>query len=520
MINPLEAMQIARSANQNRPPAIMPTGSVSQGQNLQRQQLNTGSIGTRMDGRAPQMVAVDPNMYAERKQARDFEVLNAERNRQNELQKQQMAYDNAIKVAESSNKMAMEQEAAKQKLADKRYESLRLPAARIIATANRWQSGDGLKYRKDAYTNYINQQALGLGDEVIQAEHYRQKELEYGGNVPNSEIKVDPRSQRYRDIAMGLLQRSPNFSQIQQEAQSYANRLTREKGQEIMSGYNATIGSISKLGYSLPEVSSVDSDTTLSPPKLDMDSGLIVPPVRNTNNNVTADSGNPIAPGSIVGGAINVGKNVGEAALNNAPQLALGGSMLYGLEQATKGDPKIVEDAVKKANTRNPKSLTNRPNASNPLDIRPEGGAASRAPDANKKGSLSQAEADKRLIDTYKKIAKSTGGKVPADDKILKMKPDEMQKFIQDSRKGIITRYLPSPKFLKNPAVQKFLKFGGYGLLAYEGLNILGNITEADKENLDEVNNLAVQANERLPMPSKDGVTVDYKLRPDVSPSQ
>ena len=96
MINPLQAMQASRGANQNRASAIQSQGAVNESQNLQRQQLNTGSIGARMDGRSPQMLAVDPNMYADRKQQRDFTALNQERTRQATAQQNQIQNQQAL----------------------------------------------------------------------------------------------------------------------------------------------------------------------------------------------------------------------------------------------------------------------------------------------------------------------------------------------------------------------------------------------------------------------------------------
>lgn len=81
MINPLLAAQQARAGNQQVAPQIQAFGPQTSQTLLQQQQLNTPSIGSRIDGPSPIMVRQDPNFYAQQERDRVFTAMNQERQR-------------------------------------------------------------------------------------------------------------------------------------------------------------------------------------------------------------------------------------------------------------------------------------------------------------------------------------------------------------------------------------------------------------------------------------------------------
>lgn len=113
-MDPLTAMLNARKANVRAPGRIQNFGAQDMASILQQQQLNRGSIGARLDGPAPTMVKQDPYAYADRKEARDFQVLDAIQARRDAAQRQ-AASDQAAMIRQ---KMADANALARQKLSD------------------------------------------------------------------------------------------------------------------------------------------------------------------------------------------------------------------------------------------------------------------------------------------------------------------------------------------------------------------------------------------------------------------
>ena len=75
------AAQQARAGNQQVAPQIQAFGPQTSQTLLQQQQLNTPSIGSRIDGPSPIMVRQDPNFYAQQERDRVFTAMNQERQR-------------------------------------------------------------------------------------------------------------------------------------------------------------------------------------------------------------------------------------------------------------------------------------------------------------------------------------------------------------------------------------------------------------------------------------------------------
>ena len=193
MINPLQAMAQARAANQNPTGGIQSVGATDPRLSLQRQQLNIPNTGQRMDGRASEMVAVDPYMYVDRKQQRDFTAINQERQRQANALENQKNREAQVKAAtvlnERTRQNQLDQEerlriqaeeqrrlAAKAKidnqnalnaLADERFAQVRAPAGEAIARHTNWfLEGGRDRFNQDAFERYFNSYAMKVDDQA------------------------------------------------------------------------------------------------------------------------------------------------------------------------------------------------------------------------------------------------------------------------------------------------------------------------------------------------------------------
>jgi hypothetical protein len=499
MINPLQAMQAARASNQNRASAIQPTGAVNQSQNLQRQQLNTGQIGTRMDGPAPQMLLVDPNLYADRKQQRDFTALNQERTRQataqqNQIKNQQalageeLRYKNAIDTAKQTDQLnrqtildaearavlvkdreskdKLEQAKALQILKDDQFADLRGPAGSIFQRKNAWDQGAGLEYQKETYSQLLNQQAYALGDPAIRKAWVDEQNAKLGPNQTSrfteQDLKVD--SPEYTSTAMKLLRGNANFATIEAKAQKDASAATYAMSKQIDDSFNATLASITRLGYS----PSVDSNAVRPqfPVSVDRDSGLLVPPMEPIIDDTATNS--PNSP-YISTNLLNLAKDgLGEINLDPATTLGVGTAGYVANALTAQGENK-VDEVIKNAEI--PKgSINNRkPISEVPLN-----------------------DLEKSKIDAFKKVAASTGAKVPKDIDILKMNSSQIKDHVMDTRKTILGRVLK--RVGKSSTAGKYLKGAlkgvgviGAGILAHD---LATAITPQEKKAIESTNEL------------------------------
>ena len=199
MINPLQAMAQARSAMQNPAMGIQAVGATSPELSLRAQALNAPTIGQRMDGPAPRMVTIDPNFYPDRKQARDFNAINQERQREFTAEQNRLRTEEARRAADllqkrtvqnqldAERRLAVAQEEERRKnaeamrqnqkmmgeLADERYSMVREPAGEAIQRHTNWFIGGGRNtYYKNYFNRMVDQYAMSsIPDDVVQEEY-------------------------------------------------------------------------------------------------------------------------------------------------------------------------------------------------------------------------------------------------------------------------------------------------------------------------------------------------------------
>ena len=493
MINPLQAMQASRGANQNRASAIQSQGAVNESQNLQRQQLNTGSIGARMDGRSPQMLAVDPNMYADRKQQRDFTALNQERTRQataqqNQIQNQQalareeLRYKNNLATGEANanlqrqNVLDAESRAAKiaaqqrideraQKeamfaLTDERYKDLRIPAGQVIKQYNAWTTASPTtgktgaeEFQTKSYHDNIKQQAYALGDTAI-IQHWKDvNKSKLGGNTANPLTQPKVGSKAYTDAAMSLLTSSAEFPNIQGKAQKEAEQKAYAFGQSIKTGYVTTLKATSELGFS-PDMSGQIGNPLHIPEGPTFDSGLPAPPVNvkpgnGANANLLLNNKDG-SPGAIPGYLSDAFNNT--SATDLAKVVGTGAVAYNALNAAT-----TYTDSVDKIGENISKDIKDRfPKAKNMKELK---------------------------IAVFKDAqSKYAPGLKISDDDISKMNVDDMKKKLAANKQGWSTRMAKkgftafkdkNGKVRMPEGLKRSLKVGAYGTAFIAGLEWL-----------------------------------------------
>ena len=311
-MNPLQAQ--FQSGIQSQAPTAEST-------NLQRQQLNTGKIGERMDGPSPQMLAVDPNLYADRKQARDFQALNQERARQQDvllsdrqnqqaLAREKLRYENQLAIGKAATdaqrqtildaetrevearkvkqKEVLEQARLMQILRNEQYADLRKPAGTIIQKYNAWNSGDGKKYVADTYRSLLEARAnIFTSDQVKErwaADPQTKSNL--GGHQPAEAAGPARGTKEYMHYQMKLLEESPEFADIVKDAERVSQQRGLAMGQQLSAAYTAVTQQITKLGYG----PSVDPDYKPSFPGGPIDQGTRPPLVMHRKGQTELDA--------------------------------------------------------------------------------------------------------------------------------------------------------------------------------------------------------------------------------------
>lgn len=271
-MNPLQAQ--FQSGIQSQAP-------VDERTNLQRQQLNIGRVAERMDGPTAQMLAVDPNMYADRKQARDFQALNQERQRQQDillsdrqnqqaLAREKLRYDNQIAIGKANaelqrqlaldaerraldtykqkQKDAIDQQRTLQILRNEQFADLREPAGRVMAKKNAWDSGGAEKYVQDAYTSLMQARANNITPDQVKKAW--ESTVDVNGNTPTPGSGPKMGTAKYKEIQMRILQSQADFGDIQADTLREAQKQAYAVGQQINGAYTAVTNQITKLGYS------------------------------------------------------------------------------------------------------------------------------------------------------------------------------------------------------------------------------------------------------------------------------
>ena len=456
MINPLQAMAQARAANQNPTGGIQSVGATDPRLSLQRQQLNIPNTGQRMDGRASEMVAVDPYMYVDRKQQRDFTAINQERQRQANALENQKNREAQVKAAtvlnERTRQNQLDQEerlriqaeeqrrlAAKAKidnqnalnaLADERFAQVRAPAGEAIARHTNWfLEGGRDRFNQDAFERYFNSYAMKVDDQAVQ-NAYKAK---LGGEPKAPLKKTDP---NYLKYATEVLRSTPQlFTTAVEESQKSALAETNARSKIISSNQQNVISFMTKTGMSPMAPTTPLSPETLPPADLgslpvpDALEGL--PPPKDSE-----DPSSPYFLQNALTGAIDTVSSGVDALTNNVGNLAaLGGGATVLNSLTTKGD-----DVVDKAFTENKKGLDGK---------------------ELMKTSTTMKEAKATKLAAFKNFAKASGSSIPSDDEIIKMKPAEIKKYVEDKRRGIIGRVYGRIKMKPPSKLLKALAKGG-----------------------------------------------------------
>ena len=456
MINPLQAMAQSRAANQNLTGGIQPVGATDPRLSLQRQQLNVPTTGQRMDGRASEMVAVDPYMYVDRKQQRDFTAINQERQRQANALENQRSREAQIQAATVLNertrqnqldqeeririqaeeqrrlqaKAKIDNQNALNALADERFAQVRAPAGEAIARHSNWflEGGRDL-FNQDTFKRYFNSYAMKVDDQSVQ-DAYKAK-LGYEPKAPLK--KTDP---NYLTYATEVLNSTPElFTSAVEESRKSALAETNARSKIISSNQQNVISFMTKTGMSPMAPTTPLSPETLPPADLgslpvpDAVEGL--PPPK-----VSEDPSSPYYLENALNAGLSAVSGGVDALSNNAGNTAAvlgGGTVLNAV--TTKGDD-VVEEAFK----------------------------------ANKKGldgkelmktSKTMKEAKATKLAAFKNLAKASGSSIPSDDEIIKMKPAEIKKYVEDKRRGIIGRVYGRIKMKPPSNLLKAIAKGG-----------------------------------------------------------
>jgi len=338
MINPLEAMMAARAANQGNSysSGVQNTGSVDPRVLLAMQQMNTPSIGQRMDGRNSEMVAVDPYKYADLKQQRDYQAaMNARTNNTNmqvanagALNNKYLAdqaYDRGKDLADTKyqrdqdlantkyerdrqlvldaeerenqryqRRLKEQQEAERMKLQlnNEQFDSLRAPAMQAIQNKTYWNSGGEQETANKIYKNELSKRALQVGDETIQSA-YKEEFKRENGSYPTAQLlRTDENgnvNSKYQEIANRILMGGGEFTKVDQEIQREVAGQVRNIGQSIDQQFIAVSQTMTKFGYAPSEIGSYSPSfgpNALTAPSL---TGLPVPPANMGANLGTSD---------------------------------------------------------------------------------------------------------------------------------------------------------------------------------------------------------------------------------------
>jgi hypothetical protein len=250
---------------------------------------------------------------------------------------------------------------------------------------------------------------------------------------------------------MRLLRSNPNFATIEAKAQKDASAATYAQGKQINDSFNATLASITKLGYSPSLNNAVQPQF---PVNVDRDSGLLVPPInpiidKTDPNNTNLILNNPDGtPGAIPGAISEFIDNT-----TSTDVAKVGGGVL-----ATK----LITDEISKTSAdKIGKNIS--------ADIK------EKYPNAKNMRSL-KIEVFKDAQSRYAPDLKMS------DDDIAKMNVDDMRKKLAANQKGWASRMVKkgfsSFKDSKGNArmpdgLKKSLKIGAYGTAFIAGLEWL-----------------------------------------------
>jgi hypothetical protein len=283
MMNPLQAMAMARQANQMGGLGVQSQGAQQMTPQLQQAQMNVASP-LKMEAQPARLMEMDKYRYvnaAQDRAQRDkqllFNALEGREDRQHREALQAQSYQNALNLEGQRQKNVMdaqdrakriELETNKQKLEfeleekkkqaeilqglnDERYAGLRKPLANVFAKYNRW-NGDGegskLDARQKLYKERIKRAASVTVPDASVQEYYKANATVLG-YTPGTEI--DRNSDAYQKVVVDIFR-----TQFAGEAEKVLKTVDTEIGaldQQITIAYNRSLTELPKLGISLPE---------------------------------------------------------------------------------------------------------------------------------------------------------------------------------------------------------------------------------------------------------------------------
>ena len=170
-MDPLTAMLNARKANVRAQGGIQSHGAQDMASILQQQQLNRGKIGARMDGRAPTMVTQDPNYYPDRKQARDFTVLDAIQARKDAALRQGQADQQAMLRQKQADANALSRQNLADYKANERLKEGNALALGQIETENEHKIARFKAEQKASHENALKLQEASFAKKLLQEAH-------------------------------------------------------------------------------------------------------------------------------------------------------------------------------------------------------------------------------------------------------------------------------------------------------------------------------------------------------------
>lgn len=301
MINPLQAMAMARQANQMGGLGVQSQGAQQMTPLLQQAQMNVANP-TMMQAQPARLMEMDKYKYVNAAQDRAqkdkellFNALDAKEARaqraqltqmelaqRKSLAEQEMALRQSLQdqkdaaslsLEEIRNKYANEQilnqkkhqlEVEKQKLemakeaalikqelltkaADDKYGRLRKPTVKIIDDYTTWIGGRDKEFRNKLYNDSLEQEALANITELEVQNFYKGR-----GYQASAYPKFG--DDNYRKVAKYLYQNDPRFANDVADLGTIADRQTAQATQAKQQAYTTTITQLKALGYSLPSM--------------------------------------------------------------------------------------------------------------------------------------------------------------------------------------------------------------------------------------------------------------------------
>ena len=317
MMNPLEAMMLARQANQSAGLSVQSQGAQQMTPLLQQAQMNVASP-QKMEAQPARLMEMDKYKYVDSAQNRAqadkelmFRTMESRANRasnealaaqsqQQALQLEALRQKNVMDAQDRAKRLDLENHKTKleidleekkkqsgilQALNDKRYDPLRKPIANSFATYNRW-IGSGEGSRGEAKKRMIKDRMLRQAKTSVDqqsVQDYYTANAQRLGYTPGT--KIDTKSPAYDEAVTQIFtQRNPDQAgQVLQVIETELGQVDKQ----IYSAYNTSLQQVGKLGISLPEADAYSApvadqsplqvtNINALPPKTDLNTGAVV----------------------------------------------------------------------------------------------------------------------------------------------------------------------------------------------------------------------------------------------------